>query len=111
MKYISLKDIEEVGVSHNPKIKKKVLIANGQIPHLTQFSRAKLTLGQIADAHIHPDMYEIFNVESGEGVIIINNKRYELTVGVCVVVEPGEKHGVTNTGKEDLLMTMVGIKA
>jgi len=46
MKYASLDNIEEVGVSHNPKIKKKVLISNNQIPHLTQFSKVRFPSGQ-----------------------------------------------------------------
>lgn len=110
MKYISLDEINEVGVSHNPEIKKKVLILNGQIPHLMQFSRATLKPGQIANNHKHEDMYEIFNVESGEGEIIVNGSKYSLTSGVCVTVEPGENHEVINTGKVDLILTMLGMK-
>lgn len=110
MKYVFLNEIEEVGVSHNPEIKKKVLIPNGQIPHLTQFSRATFKPGQVANNHIHQDMYEIFYVENGEGEIIVNGSKYSLASGVCVTVEPAENHEVINTGKVDLILTILGIK-
>ncbi len=110
MKIASLGDIDEVGVSHNPEIKKKILIANGQIPHLTQFSRVIFQAGQIAGSHTHQDMYEIFNTERGTGEIKIDNHKYNLTEGTCVTVEPGEAHEVTNTGKNDLILTIVGME-
>lgn len=111
MKYTLLNDIEEVGVSHNPDLKKKVLIANGEVPHLTQFSRVTFKVGQIASSHKHEDMYEIFSVESGIGKVVIDGKTIELAPGVCVTVEPGEEHEITNTGSEDLLITILGIEA
>lgn len=110
MKYTSLKDIKEVGVSHNIEIKKKVFIPNGQVPHLTQFSRVTFKPGQIANNHIHQDMYEIFYVESGEGEIIVNGSKYSLASGDCVTVEPGEDHEVINIGKVNLIITIIGIK-
>lgn len=106
MRYSSLKDIDEVGVSHNPEIKKKVFISKGQIPHLTQLARVTFKSGQIATSHIHQDMYEIFNVESGTGVITVDNNKYDLTPGVCITVDPGEKHEVVNNGKDDLILTV-----
>lgn len=110
MKYSSLKDIDEIGVSHNPEIKKKVIIKNGQVPHLTQFSKVTFKKGQVADSHIHKNMYEIFNVESGRGEIIINDIKYSLDKGVCVTVDPGEKHEIINTGEGNLILTMIGIE-
>jgi len=56
-------------------------------------------------------MSEIYSVESGEGVITISGRQHALTSGICIVVEPGEEHEVSNISKEDLIITMVGIKA
>ncbi|OGE18718.1 cupin [Candidatus Daviesbacteria bacterium RIFCSPLOWO2_02_FULL_41_8] len=109
MKYSSLKDIVETGVSHNPEIKKKVLIANGQVPHLTQLAKTILAAGQVAGSHIHQDMYEIFLAENGTGEIIVNDNKYSLIPGACVTIDPGEKHEITNTGKNDLVLTIIGM--
>lgn len=109
MKYVSLDSIPATKVTHNPKISKKVLISKGEIPHITQYAKVTLTPGQIADAHTHSDMYEIFSIESGAGKILINNNEYQLTAGVCVTVEPGEEHEVQNTSHNNLIFTIIGI--
>lgn len=54
MKIVSLANIAEEGVSHNPEIKKQVLLERGLVPHLTNFSRSRLSPGQVARAHKHP---------------------------------------------------------
>lgn len=109
MKYKSLTLIPVTGVSHNTEIRKKVLIANGEIPHLTQLSRVILKPGQIATLHKHSDMYEIFNIESGKGKILVDNNEFRLKIGVCVVVEPGEAHEIENNSNDDLILTIIGV--
>ena len=85
------------------------MLRSGDVPHLTNFSQAQLAPGQIAAAHHHTDMYEVFFVEAGEGVIQIDDTPYQLKAGVCVAVEPGEQHEVSNTGTEELVLTYFGI--
>lgn len=109
MKLTSLSDLPAEFVSHNPAIQKKVLLRPGDLPHLTNFSQARLAAGQIASAHHHADMYEVFFVESGSGIITIDRTPYPLTPGVCVAVEPGESHEVQNTGTEELILTYFGL--
>ncbi len=74
----SLKDLPEESVSHNPEIKKKVMLRFGDLPHLTNFSQARFAPGQSAPKHAHQDMCEVFFVESGSGVIYINAKENPL---------------------------------
>lgn len=111
MKYTSLDLIPKTEVSHNPEIKKKVLINNGEIPHITQLARVTLTPGQTANSHEHLDMYEIFNTEKGRGKMTINKNEYLLSAGVCIIIEPGEEHELVNNSKDDLILTILGIKA
>lgn len=110
MKRIALNELPEESVSHNPAIKKKVMLRLGDLPHLTNFSQARFAPGQVASAHAHSDMCEVFFVESGEGVILIDGESHLLTKGVCVAVEPGERHEVRNTGTEELLLTYFGLR-
>lgn len=109
MKLTSLADLPAELVSHNPAIQKKVLLRPGDLPHLTNFSQARLAPGQIAAAHHHADMYEVFFVTSGTGTITIDRTPYALTPGVCVAVEPGESHEVKNTGNDELVLTYFGL--
>ena len=50
-----------------------------------------------------------FPIEDGDD-IGINGVNYELKPGVCIVVEPGEVHEVTNTGNTDLILTYFGLR-
>lgn len=110
MKLISLNDLPEEPVSHNPEIKKKVMLRFGDLPHLTNFSQSSFAPGQTSPAHAHQDMCEVFFVESGSGVIWIDGKEYPLIPGKCVAVEPGEVHEVVNNGSTELILTYFGLR-
>ncbi|NJL45465.1 MAG: cupin domain-containing protein [Leptolyngbyaceae cyanobacterium SM2_3_12] len=110
MKIIGLNQVPEDRVSHNPAIKKRVMLRQGDLPHLTNFSQAQFAPGQVAQGHAHGDMAEVFFVESGQGTITINGQSYVLTPGTCVAVEPGEHHEVTNDGAEALILTYFGLR-
>jgi len=111
LKITSIDSTVKTEVSHNPKIKKHVLVANDEVVNVTNFSLAVFPPGEIACAHSHSDMTEIFWVESGQGVITVNAKSIPLEAGMCVTVEPEEKHEIKNTGSIDLVVLCFGIKA
>ncbi|WP_035985697.1 cupin domain-containing protein [Leptolyngbya sp. KIOST-1] len=110
MKITDLNQVAEEAVSHNPAIKKRVLLRSHDLPHLTNFSQAHFAPGQIANGHSHSDMAEVFFVESGHGTITVNGQPYSLTPGTCIAVEPGEHHEVANTGTEALVLTYFGLR-
>ena len=109
MKLIRLNEVPEKGVSHNPAIRKRVLVENKVIPRVTNYARAVFPPGEKAARHVHDDMAEVFTVESGSGEICINDVAYVFGVGTTVVVEPGEVHEITNTGKTAMVVTYFGI--
>lgn len=110
MKLTALSNLPEEAVSHNPAIRKKVMLRWGDLPHLTNFSQARFAPGQVAPAHAHQDMCEVFFVESGAGTIAINGQPYPLVAGTCIAVEPGETHEVSNTGTTELVLTYFGLR-
>ncbi|RUR75909.1 cupin domain-containing protein [Chlorogloeopsis fritschii PCC 9212] len=110
MKFTSLNEIQEESVSHNPAIKKKVMLRFGDLPGLTNFAQARFAPGQIAPAHAHHDMCEVFFVEAGAGTIRIDGKEYPLNPGNCIAVEPGEVHEVINNGASELVLTYFGLR-
>jgi mannose-6-phosphate isomerase-like protein (cupin superfamily) len=109
MKTVLLSDLLYEGVSHNPEIRKRVMLRKGEVPHLTGFSRARFGPGQVASAHSHTDMYEVFLVEEGRGVITIDGRELPLEPGRCIVVEPGEVHELRSGGTGNLVLTYFGI--
>ena len=111
MKRISLAQLPNEGVSHDPQITKQVLLRRGDLPHLTAFSRATLQPGQTAHAHEHRDMFEVFLVESGAGLMTIDGAEYRLERGVCMLIEPAERHEITNDGASELVLIYFGVEA
>jgi mannose-6-phosphate isomerase-like protein (cupin superfamily) len=109
MKLIIIDEVPETGVSHNPRIRKRQIIANGEIGSITNYARAVFPPGEIASAHSHDDMTEVFTVESGCGEIQIDDVAHEFSVGMSIVVEPGEVHEITNTGNAELIVTYFGV--
>lgn len=110
MKIISLADVEEEAVTHNADIKKRVMLRRGQLPHLTNFSQARIASGQSVSAHRHTGMHEVFFVAAGEGRIRVDDEEYRLSVGSCVAVESGEAHEITGTGATELVLLYFGIE-
>ena len=111
MKKVSLADLPREGVSHDPQISKQVMLRSGDVPHLNSFSRAALLPGQTARAHEHRDMFEVFFVESGSGSMTIGGAEHQLARGDCVMVEPGERHEITNDSSFELVLIYFGVKA
>ena len=110
MQHRALDQVPEEAVSHNPAIKKRVLLRRGDLPGLTNFAQATFAPGQVAYGHSHADMAEVFFVEAGEGTITVDGHPYPLAPGTCVAVEPGEHHEVANTGARDLVLTYFGFQ-
>ena len=109
MKRTSLHTVPEQGGSHNDAIRKRVLLTASDVPHLTQFAQARFSPGQVAAAHAHTDMHEVFLVQAGQGTMDIDGQPHPLTPGTCIAVAPGETHTVTNTGQETLVLIYFGI--
>lgn len=109
MKLIKVNDVPETPVSHNAKIRKKILVENGLVKGLTNYSRAVFPPGEKAGSHLHNDMAEVFTCESGLGEIRINDVGYVFSPGTTVVVEPGDVHEIINSGTTDLIITYFGI--
>lgn len=62
----SLNDIKPVSTSHDVGMKRVLLAANESGCSLTQIAVTDLRAGEVAQAHIHPDMQEGFYVMSGD---------------------------------------------
>lgn len=110
MKLVRIKELPDVAVSHNPLIRKRVMVQNGTLPGITNYSRAVFPPGEKAGEHLHNDMAEVFTCESGRGEIRVNDVGYVFEPGVTVVVEPGEVHEIINSGDADLVITYFGIE-
>jgi quercetin dioxygenase-like cupin family protein len=110
MKIGLLSEITPAGVSHNPAILKRVMVRNGTVPHLTNFTQSVFPPGEVAPEHSHDDMYEVFLVESGSGVFVVNGETQSVGPGSFVLIELGDSHAIKNDGVNDLVLTYFGIE-
>ena len=109
MKTTTLSELGDEPVSHDPAIRKRVLLRLGEVPHLMQFAQARFAPGQAAPAHAHADMHEIFLVESGEARFTVDDVAHHVAAGGCIAIAPGERHEVANAGTTELVLTYFGI--
>ncbi|MBU0661146.1 cupin domain-containing protein [Patescibacteria group bacterium] len=109
MKLTSLNNLPEQGVSHNPEIKKKVIIQKGEIPQLMNFSSATFTPGQSVETHAHNTMFEVYHIQKGKALFTVEGKELILNVGDTITIEPGEQHAQANPFDEDTTWLYFGI--
>lgn len=109
MKHTNLRDLSEVGISHNPEIKKKVILENGYIPKLTTFGQATFQPNQRVDEHKHDTMYEVFFIQKGNATFVVNGKEITVGEGDTITIEPGELHSQENPFSAPVVWLYFGI--
>ena len=51
----------------------------------------------------HPTTSQFIRIEKGQGLAIIDQQRFELNDGDIIVIPPGAKHNIINTGRAERL--------
>lgn len=90
-------------------IQKHMIVGPGAVPNVMQFVRACFLPGQVAPAHAHPDMTELFYIESGEGTLVVDGITYALQPGVSFCVEPEEEHEIASSPTSELVVIYVSV--
>ncbi len=72
----------------------------------THFQQTEHVLepGERSVKHHHKETEETYYVGSGEGCIIVGNKRHEVKARDYVLVHTGQSHRIENTGSEPLII-------
>lgn len=109
MQIHALHDLPTVGLGPGTGIQKHMLVGAGMVPHVMQFVRADFQPGQVAPAHAHADMTELFYVESGEGTLTVNGAPHPLHPGVSFRIDPGETHEIASSAGTSLVVIYVSI--
>lgn len=109
MKLVKQQELPELGVSHNPEIKKKTMICSGEIPKLMMFGSAVFKPGQEVDLHKHDTMVEVFYIQKGKAEFTVEEEVLLLEPGHCITIEAGEVHKQANPFNEDVEWVYFGI--
>eukprot|EP00903_Cladosiphon_okamuranus_P016634 g15342.t1 len=107
---VRLNELKSVPVNHDGSgAMKQTMILNGQVPHLTGFSRAVFAPGDEVELHWHKSKDEVFYSTEGKGVIEVDGAVVQLTPGTCVHVAAGQKHSLKNIGDTEMVVIYFGI--
>ena len=88
----SLNEIKAVSTSHDVGLKRVLLAANESGCSLTQIAVTDLKAGEVAQAHIHPDMQEGFYVLEGNLDVKLDDKTLHCTKDDFVYVKSLTSH-------------------
>lgn len=102
MKLFSLNETPYEPVSHDPRLKKKVL-AKGLLPCVSQISHIILKPGSSVSEHVHTNYFEVFYCIRGTAVFLIKGERVSIKEGNLLIVEPGEPHAIDVIEETELL--------
>jgi mannose-6-phosphate isomerase-like protein (cupin superfamily) len=74
----------------------------------TTITHVTMEPGSVSERHVHKGSEQIWIVERGEGILLLENEQTEaLRAGDIVRTPAGEIHGVANSGKEPLVYLAV----
>lgn len=99
--------LPSVGVSHNPEIGKRVLVAKGDMPHVTQIAIATLKPGQVASTNSHKDMVELFLFLDGQGELQLSDTNHSVGQGTFATIYPPTPHTIYNSHHSDMRLLTV----
>ncbi len=106
MKYYSLGSTGYAPVSHDPQIKKQVLVPEG-FSCVRHLSHVVLRPGDTARVHAHADASEVFYCVRGRTEFSVSGGPVVVSAGSCLVLEPGEEHSISIVHEETELVYML----
>ncbi len=62
------------------------------------FAEATVEAGRQTDAHMHVQSEEIYHITAGTGRMILGDTEFDIGVGDTVLIPPGTRHCVRNSG-------------
>ena len=67
-------------------------------------AEATVPVGGRTVAHYHRVTEELYFFTAGQGLMTLGDEEREVAAGDCVVIAPGQVHGLVNTGGEPLIL-------
>ncbi len=64
----------------------------------------KISPGSSASVHLHEKELDSIYILRGRGKAYVNGEWVEISEGDYILVPPGEKHGIENSSKEELVL-------
>jgi len=72
---------------------------------------ATIAVGKASLMHYHPVAEESYYILNGRAKMLLDNEESELTAGQIVLIPPGARHKIYNTGDQELEFLVVCVPA
>ena len=76
-------------------------------PGAMSFAEAAVDPGSTTLLHLHALSEEIYHISEGSGTMRLGMAEFDIATGNTIVIPPGTKHNVTNTGLSALKILCV----
>lgn len=76
-------------------------------PGAMSFAEATVDPGNTTLSHLHALSEEIYHISEGSGTMRLGHAEFDIVTGDTIVIPPGTKHNVTNTGLSALKILCV----
>ena len=76
-------------------------------PGAMSFAEAIVDPGSTTLLHLHALSEEIYHITGGSGTTRLGKVEFDISTGDTIVIPPGTKHHVTNTGDQQLRILCV----
>jgi mannose-6-phosphate isomerase-like protein (cupin superfamily) len=83
---------------------REILSPRNSVTRRQSLAEAVLRHGVSTLAHSHPNTEEIYYLLYGEGLMAIEEERRSVLPGDGIIIPPGTRHQILNTGSEDLVV-------
>jgi mannose-6-phosphate isomerase-like protein (cupin superfamily) len=102
MKVVNRNDVETFVTKDSSEIREILAPANSEMKNQS-LAEARVSPGRSTEEHFHPLTEEIYYILEGRGRIRVEGEEREVGPGDGIVILPGQKHRIWNTGRSDLV--------
>lgn len=110
MDIVNLKDCERFITKDGSSIRELLSPRNSQLKKQS-LAEATVPPGGSTTEHIHRESEEIYYILAGTGEMRILDEKAQVGVGDAIVLLPGTRHQIVNTGDEDLVFLCICVPA
>lgn len=99
---VSIKDTTPYKTKDLSEIRELIHPANNPGAVNQSLAEATISANQKTAEHFHKKTEEIYFILSGNGEMFLDGESFKVTAGDTILIKPGKRHCIKNTGNSDL---------
>lgn len=103
MEIINISDTQSFITKDTSAIREILSPANSSLQHQS-LAEARVAPGKITATHYHIRTEEVYYILEGNGRMMLESESQPVKAGDGIVILPGQKHAIENTGEGELVL-------